>query len=70
MNSAEHLNLIDYAAPEAAFQKYADEVYRLAFVRTGSQSDSDDILQEVFLRYMRVSVFNVGKAFMPSASNV
>ena len=54
MNSAEHLNLIDYAAPEAAFQKYADEVYRLAFVRTGSRSDSDDILQEVFLRYMRV----------------
>ena len=43
-----------YAAPEAAFLKYADTVYRLAFVRTGSRSDSDDILQEVFLRYMKV----------------
>ena len=40
--------------PEAAFRKYADTVYRLAFVRTGSRSDSDDILQEVFLRYMKV----------------
>ncbi|MGN0493368.1 MAG: RNA polymerase sigma factor [Acutalibacteraceae bacterium] len=54
MNSAEQLNSMDYATPEAAFRKYADEVYRLAFVRTGNRSDSDDILQEVFLRYMRV----------------
>ena len=44
----------DYATPEAAFRKYADTVYRLAFVRTGSRNDSDDILQEVFLRYMKV----------------
>lgn len=43
-----------YATPEAAFLKYADTVYRIAFVRTGSRSDSDDILQEVFLRYMKV----------------
>ena len=54
MNSPEQLKLKDYAMPETAFQKYADEVYRLAFVRTGSRSDSDDVLQEVFLRYMRV----------------
>ena len=54
MNSAEQLKLKDFATPEAAFLKYADEVYRLAFVRTGNRSDSDDILQEVFLRYMRV----------------
>ena len=54
MNSAEQLKANDYATPEAAFEKYADEVYRLAFVRTGSRSDSDDVLQEVFLRYMRV----------------
>lgn len=44
----------NYAKPETVFQKYADTVYRLAFVRTGSRSDSDDILQEVFLRYMKV----------------
>lgn len=44
----------DYARPETAFGRYADTVYRLAFVRTGNRSDSDDILQEVFLRYMKV----------------
>ena len=44
----------EFASPEAAFDKYADTVYRLAFVRTKSRSDSDDILQEVFLRYMKV----------------
>ena len=44
----------NFAIPEAAFRKYADTVYRLAFVRTGSRNDSDDILQEVFLRYMKV----------------
>ena len=43
-----------FAIPEAVFRKYADTVYRLAFVRTGNRSDSDDILQEVFLRYMKV----------------
>ncbi len=43
-----------FAIPEAVFRKYADTVYRLAFVRTGSKNDSDDILQEVFLRYMKV----------------
>ena len=35
-------------------EKYADMVYRLAFVRTKSKSDSDDVLQEVFLRYLKV----------------
>ncbi|MEE1161529.1 MAG: sigma-70 family RNA polymerase sigma factor [Acutalibacteraceae bacterium] len=43
-----------FAIPEAVFERYADTVYRLAFVRTGNRSDSDDILQEVFLRYMKV----------------
>lgn len=45
----------DFALPEAAFEKYADMVYRLAFVRTKSRADSDDVLQEVFLRYMRTA---------------
>lgn len=54
MNSAEKLNADTFASPEAAFEKYADTVYRLAFVRTKSRHDSDDVLQEVFLRYMRV----------------
>ena len=44
----------DYARPEEAFKKYADMVYRLSFVRTKNISDSEDILQEVFLRYLKV----------------
>lgn len=47
-------NSREFALPETAFIKYADMVYRLAFVRTKSRSDSDDILQEVFLRYLKV----------------
>ena len=43
-----------FAKPEAVFERYADMVYRLGFVRTKSQCDADDILQEVFLRYMKV----------------
>ena len=35
------------------FQTYADTVYRLAFLRTKSGSDADDVVQEVFLRCMR-----------------
>lgn len=44
----------EFAAPEEVFERYADMVYRLGFVRTKSQYDADDILQEVFLRYMKV----------------
>ncbi len=43
-----------FAQPENAFNLYADTVYRLAFVRTKNKADSDDILQEVFLRYLKV----------------
>lgn len=35
------------------YAQYADMIYRLAFVRTRSASDSDDIVQEVFLRCIR-----------------
>lgn len=41
-------------SPEAVFERHADLVYRLCFVRTKSRHDSDDLLQEVFLRYMKV----------------
>ncbi len=54
MNSMAEIKAKDFATPEEAFLKYADTVYRLAFVRTKSINDSDDILQEVFLRYMKV----------------
>ncbi|WP_101696516.1 RNA polymerase sigma factor [Clostridium minihomine] len=32
---------------------YRDMVYRLAFARTGTTCDADEIFQEVFLRYIR-----------------
>ena len=38
---------------DAVMRKYADMVYRLAYARTGNTFDADDILQEVFLRYIR-----------------
>lgn len=38
---------------EAIFDRYGDMVYRLAFVRTKSRYDADDILQDVFVRYLR-----------------
>lgn len=38
---------------DALFQTYADMVYRLAFLRTKSGADADDITQEVFIRCMR-----------------
>lgn len=52
-NGVETKNL-SFASPETAFEKYADTIYRLAFVRTKSKYDSDDILQEVFVRYIKV----------------
>ncbi len=50
----EKMPIFEAALPETAFEKYADMVYRLAFVRTKNRADSDDILQEVFMRYMKV----------------
>ena len=42
----------NYAAE--AFEKYSDMVYRLAFARVKNKYDADDILQEVFLRFIKV----------------
>lgn len=41
------------AGAEALFQAYADMVYRLAFLRTRSAADAEDVLQEVFVRCLR-----------------
>ncbi len=46
--------VLEEALPENAFNKYADTVYKLAFIRTKSKSDADDILQDVFLRYIKI----------------
>ena len=44
----------EFACPEEAFLKYSDMVYRLSYIRTKNKEDSEDILQEVFLRYMKI----------------
>ena len=46
--------LLPLSAAEV-FQRYADMVYRLAFSRTKSRTDADDVLQDVFVRYVRSS---------------
>lgn len=38
---------------EEVLNEYSDMVFRLAFARTGNQSDAQDIMQEVFLKYMQ-----------------
>lgn len=38
---------------ERIVDKFAPNVYRLAYARTGSRADAEDIMQEVFLRLMR-----------------
>ena len=32
---------------------YSDMVYRLAFARTGTKQDAEDVYEEVFLRYLK-----------------
>lgn len=39
--------------PEEVIRKYSATVYRIAFARTGTKADADDIYQEVFLRYIK-----------------
>ena len=40
--------------PDALARQHAAAVYRLAYIRTGSRADAEDIMQEVFLRLIRV----------------
>ena len=47
------LSLCTKESFDAVMRKYADMVYKLAYSRTGNTYDADDILQEVFLRYIR-----------------
>lgn len=49
----QHQPPIPAADADALFSAYADMVYRLAFLRTKSGADADDITQEVFLRCLR-----------------
>ena len=38
---------------EALVHRHAPAVYRLAYARTGSRADAEDIMQETFLRFLR-----------------
>ena len=40
-------------SPKEAYEEYKNLVYRLALARTGDMNDAEDILQEVFYRYIR-----------------
>ena len=39
--------------PGTLAQQHAPAVYRLAYARTGSRTDAEDIMQEVFLRLIQ-----------------
>lgn len=41
---------------EIILEKYATMVYRIAFSRTKNKYDADDILQEVFMKYIKYNV--------------
>ena len=38
---------------EDVIRQYATMVYRLAFARSGTKDDADEIFQEVFFRYLK-----------------
>lgn len=40
-------------APEEVFRIYRNSVFRLAYSITANRDDADDILQDVFLLYLR-----------------
>ncbi len=47
--------------PETLARQYASAVYRLAYARTGSRADAEDVMQETFLRLLKARpVFNDG----------
>ena len=43
----------EWEDPEVLAQRYAQMVYRMAYARTGSKTDEEDVVQEVFLRLVR-----------------
>lgn len=43
----------EWEDPEVLAQRYAQMVYRMAYARTGSKTDAEDVVQEVFLRLVR-----------------
>ena len=43
----------EWEDPEVLAQRYAQMVYRMAYARTGSKTDAEDVVQVVFLRLVR-----------------
>lgn len=41
----------------ALLATYANMLYRVAFSRTQNKSDAEDVVQEVFLRYLRSNTY-------------
>ena len=48
--------------PGALARQYAPAVYRLAYARTGSRADAEDVMQEVFLRLVKTGPVFDGEA--------
>lgn len=45
---------------EEILRRNADTVYRIAYLRTGNKHDAEDIMQEVFLRFIKHSPYFEG----------
>ena len=43
----------DWEDPGVLAEKYSPMVYRLAYARTGSRTDAEDVVQEVFVKLLR-----------------
>ena len=46
---------MDYEQAEQLVARYGQTIYRLAYARTGSREDAEDITQETFLRLVRTN---------------
>lgn len=46
---------MDYEQAEHLVAQYGQTIYRLAYARTGSREDAEDITQETFLRLVRAN---------------
>lgn len=52
VKGVDNLNEFDEAAFETLYNKYADMLFKISYLYTGNSNDSEDILQEVFIKYL------------------
>lgn len=56
MEHRDHLELpVQSSDIDSLYAEYSNMIYRLALVRTRNTSDAEDIVQDVFLRYLKYS---------------